>query len=1191
MLERIVVIGSAAVLAALVFCLTLLSGPATPRAVQRSIDDPVIVDQLPEFDPDRSPGNLNGHGQVKQYRLRSINSRGQLVEMYGDTLTPRPNGVTHVTLPGARLHLAPTRVLDIRAVEGTILAPENRIQSGDFAGEVVLTLFESLHGRPLDLSADSQDADLHVFLQDARFNMELGQLASDQSIHLTGPRIDFHGEGLDLTYNDLRHRIDRLTVTHGRSLRIKPNPPTNHQNERADAEDHEESDDSQPPVVSEPLSQTLEDESTETDDETVESAAHDHADGPDTAPHQTDAPPLQYYRARFESQVRIRRYNTIIEADRLEIVFSLGAKGLPKSAVGHGRIDTHQFAARSLMAGQTHWAARTFGALQQFTWLGMASKLPFPEYRSPRTMLARLAALAITQTITATSAVNKNSGPIVDPEDVMITWAGRLLIEPEESPPIDLSGDNDVLVQLVGRPVRIETGNQEVISAASVDYLTSAGRIRIIGSDRHPFEMRSRTLGILRGEKLIIDQAQGTGQVLGSGSLRPALASAETKKAADPLDTFQTDDSQNKLAGVQITWEERVDLLFDESVQHTTGGDYSAGQITAVKDATFRGKVRVKHPQIDLACESIHVSLRTGESNRPTADTIEAKGDVIATIAHKDPLQSIAIHSDQLTVELTEDDFGRTIASQIVAAGGVQTGQGPRTMRADRLEISLKQSKQGERATEDGDKNLLDDLDVETIVADPSSVDLSQQSTSQEEDSLAASPKSPTLFLAPLANPLEEDATEPLHVDRFDSFAASWTIEDSDDPVIVIIPFVQASATDATTPVTPDSLKLEIESLTATGDVSVDLEDLDVHVTSADRLLVDIQADQVEIFGSDQTPACVQRPDGRLTAQHIVAHPSGQAVHVSGPGTVTFHQGAVGRDAVADRDTRLTVTWTGAMHFDNQYGLAQFVGDVVSDAWRVHEMSKLSAQDLRLEFTHRTIRSATARDDVTFLSSSWSDVSHNHLETRMRVSGPLISFDNVVEQIQVIGPGKMLIEDYRVRSERRKSDPEAATLFGVERTGQVKFTGRGATLMRWSGQLSMDAFHNDLRADSDVQMIHRSLDSQLTVQMDCQRFVADLANTGGLGVWFGNKAPQPQIQAVYADESVRVLSDDRTIITDHLEYTGFDQSILLRADPGRLTQIQEEGQPTALTAERFRWDLPANRLVVLKPGPGRVPLR
>jgi len=1220
MLERIVIIGSATVLAALVLWLTLLSDPSSPPTIRRSIDEAIDIDRLPAFDPDRAPGRIDGHGRINKYRIRSVNSRGQLVEMFGDTLTPLPNGVTRVTMPGARLHLGPNRVLDIRAHEGTILAPENQIQSGDFVGDVALILFESLPGKPLDLSVGSPDANLHLYLKDARFDLELGQLESDQEVHMTGPRIDFRGAGLDLTYNDLRHRIDRLAIARGQSLQFKPgNPSVDELKVTQPVRTNLDTPSTSSPEPSTDLHQT---NPTANSNTAVVTAPEENPtpDASPTPPPDGDLPPPQYYRARFEKNVRIVTQNSIIEADRLEIVFSLGSQDDPIRMFGFNsqrstkrrtrnvRINTSSLSPIAL--AQAHhprvpWIlgfsptepsvlVELTGLIlsQTFQTIGLSEKPESgsllepvsPQDLSPEDHASTNPSEDSSEVPVNLSALkNSVSTPFADPEDVIITWDGQLLLEPEESPPIDLSGPDDMLVQLVGRPVRIETQRHEVISAPSVDYLASTGRIRIIGSDTYPLEIRSNTLGVLRGKRLVIDQEQGTGQIIGSGSLRPTIDRVtSTGNESDP-ESSQIDSSPPALAsGVAITWDTRVDLSFYIR-DDPSNSRQQLGHLDALKDAIFQGMVHVQHPQFDLKCDQITVNLDDPHDDRQqTVDIIHASGQVFATVNHADPQQAILLRSDLLTIDLTQDSLERTTPSQLIASGQVQASQGSRSMQADRLEINLEKSR---------DTGV--DQPTPTAKANTDATFASMSASALTESGMKTPNQLDPRSDGPLAINADGETSQEMPLKRVEPFAYAWTAFDPNPDLSksTIEVHEKDSLDEQTQALDPGAY--EIKDMIAQGHVVVDLEDLGVHVTQANRIVMNALADQIEIFGSVDIPARIEQSDGSLTAQHIIASPSKHTVHVSGPGTVTLEQTPADRttNPTADSDPRLTVTWTDAMHFDNHYGLAQFIGNVVSNAWSDQEMSQLMAQDLRLEFAHSTIRAATARDQVMFVSTNWSDTAHNHLETRMRITGPLISFDNTVEQIQVIGPGKMLLEDYRKKSDRRKSDPNAATLFGVERTGQVKFTGRGATLMRWSDQLTLDAFHNDLRADSKVQMIHRSLDSQLTVRLDCQQFVADLEYTGGLGVWFAGKAPQPHIKAVYADLDVRVISDNRTILTDHLEYTGFDQSIILRADPGRLTQIQEEDQPTALTAERFRWDLPRNRLEILKPGPSRVPVR
>lgn len=1110
MVERVVVIGSAVALAVLVLALTLLSDPSEPVTARRTIDEPVRVDLMPGFDPDRPSGRIDPRGQAKKYRISSLNNRGQLIELFGDSLVPLPEGVTKVDAPGARVHLSDQRVLQIRAQKGTVIAPDNQLRSGQFDGDVVVTMFETAPEQAIDYSDGSDDAKLHLFLKDARFDLELGRIESDREVHMTGPAVEFHGEGLDLSYNDMRRRIDRLEVTHGQSLRLKswsrpePGPSV-----------------APSPPVEGPDSATITGASGASSFPGSENPTPEVS--PSAAPTKPDrARPAQYYRAKFDSQVRVRSRTATIEADRLDVVFSMDSQSDPsniflggKSARGSSSI-RFKPAPPDRVQGMAAGGGRVLGELGG----GLQGAA------------AKLAVLAVAQTDKTTpEAVPAEPSPdktVADGlDEVVITWSGRLLVEPEESPPIDLTGPDDMLVQMVGRPVRITTPRGEVITAASVDYLDSDGRVRVFGSSTHPMRIATPGVGVLHGQRLVIHQTLGTGQIIGAGKLEAAGSSGiESVVAGTP---GAREDSDGPLPNLEIAWTDRVDLTFYQpETDSPSGSGLSPGakQVSAMKEAVFRGGVRVKHPRLTLDADELAVSLTAPGEGDQTIDAIEAAGGVVSTVqqAHRD--QAGQVRSDKLRIEMTHGG-GSVQPSRLLASGHVVAEQLGRSLEAGQLEVSMRGPSQG------------------TDTAEPASVDPSPDGWGR--------------------------------VDR----VAAWD------------------------------------------DVRIKMGDM-VAEAFADRLEADTTSDQVELFGRKDHPARVTRHGDSLLGGHIVVNQAGESVHVAGPGAIEFSNkpaqrakpGAGGSEIVdldqapKPRGSRVRVSWKEAMNFDNRFGLAQFVGDVASQTQSDREAARLAAQDLRIEFVEsstavpgaaarddvlgqgRTVRMVTAREKVVFSTTKWADKLDGELETRLRVSGPFVSFDNFSEQIQVVGPGKMLIEDYRVRSEKQKRDnPQAAALFGTEKSGRVRLTGRGATLLRWTGQLSLDAYHNDMRIETDVQMIHRSLDSQLSVQVDCQRLLSDLESTGGLGVWFAGNATQPRLKAVYADDDVRVLSDRRTIRTDHLEYTGFDQTILLWANEGKTTEIQDADRPTTLSAERFRWELEHNRLEAVNLGPTRMQLR
>ncbi len=115
-----------------------------------------------------------------------------------------------------------------------------------------------------------------------------------------------------------------------------------------------------------------------------------------------------------------------------------------------------------------------------------------------------------------------------------------------------------------------------------------------------------------------------------------------------------------------------------------------------------------------------------------------------------------------------------------------------------------------------------------------------------------------------------------------------------------------------------------------------------------------------------------------------------------------------------------------------------------------------------------------------------------------------MTFDNLAQQVQVIGPGHMLIEDYRSASPGNGRAIAAATSAAnpasqptTDATDPtIHFSGRGKTLFTWTGQLTLDAYHNDMLIEQEVQMVHATPENTDPVQLDCR------ALSGGHGfVW------------------------------------------------------------------------------------------
>ncbi|MCX5659204.1 MAG: hypothetical protein NTW19_05705 [Planctomycetota bacterium] len=1092
MLKRVMFVLSAVALAGLVLFITLRAEPSGPLGPGRSTDPlKPLDDHPPAFDPTQGADRSRPVQAAKEYRFVRINNRGQLIQVFGKEFRPLPQGVTEVEWPGARVHLTPHRVIEIRARKGTFVAPDSQPRKGTFHGRVVLTLFESAAERrsPIDLTPGSPDVRLRLFMEDAQFDLELGTIESQSDVHLTSPRFDFRGTGLTMSYNEGRSRIGHMEIPQGKALRIKTNanmPATRSSAGR-----------------SKPASQP----------------ATTAASRPAAAP--------TYYVATFEKKVRVRGGEADIEGDHLRLIFSL--------APGNGQdvlrgLSSGTDASPGLLpapaqAGTGAAGLARLAAVRLWELIPGQAAAPAPIVKPATPAGPAATSPGTPQSADAPLPPDETMTPI-GPDDINITWAGALTVEPIDNPPAEIRGPEDAVIKIDGQPVRITTPRKEVITASTLDYLSATGQIRLVGTRDWPVAIDSRDLGLLTCENLAIDQVNGTGQITGPGSLR-GKEEAEVADAQSPPQR----ERPGLPRGMVVSWKKEVALTFflrPGRVAGSASPSADFNRLRALRNVDFRGDVEVNHPQFDLAAQQLALALGDPEKGRQALDSINAKGQVRIAGKGEGEHAGVEVASEDLVIKLARDTHGSISPSALHARGAVKAKQAAQRLAANELDVTL-------------------------------------------------------------------------------GFAPAKGAGDA-----------------ATKPAGERSQKFTVRTMQARQNVTIDMEEPAAHIT-ADRVDADTAQNIIELHGGAGRPAKVLRDDGTLVGDTIVLSPTGQTVKVAGPGSFEFISTPPARVAAAATQKAsttqpdapalfgagvvniVTVTWKEAMNFDNRNGTADFNGSVECRGRFGRETTRLTSEQLHLDFINentparaglpavaaatapaptnpltrgtRSVRTVTAKQDVRFLANSWLDDEQKTLATRLSIDGPTVAFDNLTEQVQVVGPGHMLIEDYR---------PDAPTTQPNNPVGH--FSGRGATLFTWAGRLTLDAYHNDLVIEQQVQMLHRPADGQPPVQVDCRRFTADLEGTGGLGVWLSRKSPQPTVKSILADQDVRVLTGGRTIRTDRLEYSGADQTVTLRAAPGHLSEVIDTDQPAPFTAEEFAWDLKTGHIVVKQPGAGRVPL-
>lgn len=1066
MSRQLVFTAAACALAACVLVATLVFSPSlpTPERTQRPILDPNAKFQ-PGPDPlanTNKPGTtITPSGVVEKYYVRRYNdAKKQLTILSGEKARPRPNGVVDIEQIIAHIHLIPgRRVLEIKGPRGTLVAPDNNPESGTLTGGVVITLYESPEDKLVQLGTASPHASLKLFLDETvNFNIELGTVESDGPVHLTTQRVDFQGKGLNLIYNERRRRINRLEIAHGDTMRFNPKAGTDF-------------------------------------------TQKDPKDKKDT---KTTGKNADFYRALFESKVQVQTAEAVIDAGRMEILFSLENRSESEAEVKElGVLDVDPRDPSS-----SSFTSRT-------------TQLTTPTENSP-----------------ASRSMMKPSA-----EDVVIKWTGSLLMEPLAESPAELSGADDTMITLSER-VKIKSAKNETITAERVDYLSSAARVRVYGDTLAPAVIESPRFGRLHVIDLVIAQNEGTGKITGPGAI---VATAEAALAPGAQVTADGKpvviEGETKLPpGLTLAWNEGADLTFHpkappakkpenpvENARNQNPTLNPTAKLDALKEAIFHGSIKVEHPQFDLLADRLAIEMKEPAKGQQEPQLIQATGHVAATARGQSGQAPLEIETKDLAITFAPSAKGKAMPRRMLATGDVKTHQAGKRLAAGLLDVTFGEAAKKPDATEPQPKNSTDRMAIERLLA-------------------------------------EQDAK-----------------------------------------ITIESPRTQI---------------------TAQRIEGDSLKGVMQLFGTAEVPARVEREDDSLTGKHITFQEADQFITVSGPGAAEFiTQGEAAKpNAPAPPPQRLKINWLHAMDFNNRTGLANFHGQVVAGSDRGVDVSRFQSSDLTLELDPldprqkqpdlkgifapdekaktvtppaavtapvdadakkdkapaRMVRKMTATEKVVFEAEQWADRVGGKLGTRFRLTGPLLTFDNVTGKLIVTGAGTMQIEDYRAKG---KADDAKAAAKKADPASPVAFVGQGVTLFLWQSSLSIDANHNDVRMDKEVKMIQQPAGGSEII-MRCNQLIADFQSTGGLNSWLTGKAGEPKIDNVTAAGSLVIMYQKQTIRGDQLYYTSNKQMAIISAEEGKMAELDTE--QATLPARQFRWFLDKDRIVAEEPGAVRT---
>ncbi|XAM00642.1 hypothetical protein OT109_04465 [Phycisphaeraceae bacterium D3-23] len=715
-------------------------------------------------------------------------------------------------------------------------------------------------------------------------------------------------------------------------------------------------------------------------------------------------------------------------------------------------------------------------------------------------------------------------------EGVLITWTGALRLVPLNEQPEELEDDKDIAIALQGEHAYAQAmrdGKAHRIEGTSLRYLVSSQEVFAQGNENRPITIISTEAGTLTGGELVVNIPQGTATILGPGTL-----------------TQNPDDDGKQLT---LAWTDRVDLeLFlkepdGEAVADDGRGISGQSQIAGIRTATFVGDVTADHPDFDLEAEQLAVDFlrpdeAAGVKNDPTR--IQASVDVTVRAQGDAPDEQFAIGTQSLTITLGHDTDGEVYAKSMRALADVVITRPGSTLTCHRVDVAF---------------------------ALPSETE----------------------------PPEAEDATR-------------------------------------------NARYAQVQQIVAVGDVRAEIEEQGNTINlAADHLLADVDADRLTLYATEEgalAEVIDVNEDRFLRGRHIVMDDQAQVVRVEGPGTLAARM--EDPDQPGNPQANMTIDWQRAMRFNNATGKAEFHGGVAAVTRRTADTTDMTCDDLEVWFTQtkdvdadagdenalhaaendapdaapgedetdltnaidatgRDVRRAVATGEVRFVAATRAAEQPDKPHSRVTITGPQLIFTNdaldaqggdlpdPVETVVVNGPGTMLIEDYT------PEDPADETDRAAEGSGgdPIAFTGKGQTAFLWQESMELDARANTATFAGDAIMLHDPTPDDDTngdfVRLDCQELIADMRDTGGLGVWMSDDAPAPEISVVTAAGPLRIRRAGMEITGNHLRYEGQAQRVEIWANENRDVLIQQQDSPAPTRAAKVIWDLAQDRIETL----------
>lgn len=353
------------------------------------------------------------------------------------------------------------------------------------------------------------------------------------------------------------------------------------------------------------------------------------------------------------------------------------------------------------------------------------------------------------------------------------------------------------------------------------------------------------------------------------------------------------------------------------------------------------------------------------------------------------------------------------------------------------------------------------------------------------------------------------------------------------------------------------------------------------------------------------------QPPFKLGVDRLELDQHKKTAYAPSGGLLTFTRATEG-----DEETPLpiSVRWSERMSFDDAAGLVQVTGNVVAEEMKsATEMHTLRAEQLTLELvdpivveqtSNKKKKRAKAEGDLLDADLSGRQVKRLVARTNVRVEaregdanrpgrdlwrftlrGDRLEYTLADEMARMIGPGKMLIEDYRPAGDKAARGGTVSSA-DSSRAGSslAQVSGRGQTLFTWSKELTFDKINGKMTLDQGVQMTHipDAGAGPVTITLDADRLIADMRDSSKVEV-IGMRMGSLDVDHIEALGDVQIKHGTQHIVAHRIYYDGEQKVVTLSGEPQRPVEFTDLKSLNPVRGRVIRWNLETGRREIVEP--------